>query len=180
MPNNYLLTGEPGIGKTSLLQKVAKAVNKEGWQAGGIYCPEIRDNGKRTGFEMVDIISHERAILAHVNANGGEPFGKYKVQTHHIAEICHKAFSRAFQEAHYLLIDEIAPMELSSTVFKQHVQTALDRHQPLLAVIHRNNTGFLGAVKGRDDVQLKEMTINNRDTLLTEFTDKLSGHLGNG
>ena len=52
---NILITGPPGIGKTTLLEKIKNKIKDSGFSIGGMYCPEIRENNKRTGFNIIDI-----------------------------------------------------------------------------------------------------------------------------
>lgn len=57
---NILLTGDPGVGKTTLIQKVVQDLSGN---AGGFYTKEIRENSRRIGFEIVTF-SGRRGILA--------------------------------------------------------------------------------------------------------------------
>jgi len=50
---NVLITGRPGVGKTTLLNKIKKKIEDRGYSTGGMYCPEIREDGKRTGFKLL-------------------------------------------------------------------------------------------------------------------------------
>ncbi|MEW5995954.1 MAG: nucleoside-triphosphatase, partial [Candidatus Zixiibacteriota bacterium] len=65
MPNNFLMTGSPGSGKTSVVNLVVKNLSSRGFRAGGVYCPEIREGGVRVGFKMVDLMTGEEQLLAH-------------------------------------------------------------------------------------------------------------------
>jgi nucleoside-triphosphatase THEP1 len=47
-----LLTGRPGIGKTTVIKKIVSLL---GSNTGGFYTREIRQQGKRTGFEIVTL-----------------------------------------------------------------------------------------------------------------------------
>lgn len=54
MPNNFLITGRPGSGKTSVIGGAIKILRGRGLKAGGLYCPEIREGGERLGFKIID------------------------------------------------------------------------------------------------------------------------------
>lgn len=166
MPNNFFITGAPGIGKTTVVQEVGKRLQAKGYQAGGVYCPEIRENGKRKGFKIVDILNGQSAVLSHVDALSGPQVGRFKVQVENINQICEQAFPSAYEYADYLVIDEIAPMELYNLTFKNYVLRSVESIQPLLAVIHRKrDQGFIGKLKTRKDLQLIEVNKHNRKTL---------------
>ena len=62
MPNNLLITGPPRSGKTTVIERTVRNLVKRGLTAGGVYCPEIRENDHRVGFEIVDIASDESAV----------------------------------------------------------------------------------------------------------------------
>ena len=73
-----VLTGDPGIGKTTIVIHFAKMLKNRGLNVGGIVSKEIRINNMRVGFEFVDLITNETNILAHVIGNGPK-VGKYFV-----------------------------------------------------------------------------------------------------
>lgn len=138
----------------------------EGLNAGGIYCPEIRSSGTREGFRIIDIMTDESRVLAHINEDDGPKVSKYRVNVPNVDYISKSAISRALEEADLLVIDEIAPMETHSDEFKQQVERSLNSGKPLLAVIHkRSKRGFIGKVKGREDTKLFELNKETREDL---------------
>jgi nucleoside-triphosphatase len=161
-----LITGFPGSGKTTVLERAVAMLRERGFRAGGIYCPEIREGGVRVGFKMIDIMTGEERILAHVNQREGPRVGKYRVNVANVDELSEAAIGRALQAADFVAIDEIAPMELHSDAFKRAVLSALNSPKPLLAVIHRGTTaGFIGEIKSRADVRIFEVTPGSREKL---------------
>lgn len=172
MANNVLLTGPPGSGKTTVVEDLIDTLEAAGLVAGGVYCPEIRSDGERRGFEIVDILSGESAVLAHVDRDAGPAVGKYRVDVGNVDETCRDAFPRAFDEADFVVVDEIAPMEVHSDVFVEQVRRGLDSDVPLVAVIHeRSSSGFIGDVKDREDSQLFSVTKETGDDLPETLTD---------
>jgi nucleoside-triphosphatase len=170
MPNNFLVTGRPGCGKTSVIERVADLLREKGLRAGGIYCPEIREGGVRLGFKIIDVMGGEERVLAHVNRAEGPRVGKYRVDVGAVDEFSGRAINRALLEADYVIIDEIAPMEIHSRGFRRAVLDALDSPKPLLAAVHqRTGTGFIGEVKSRPDVKLFEITRDNIEGLPSEL-----------
>ena len=166
MPNNFLITGPPGSGKTSVIERAMSILRERGLRAGGIYCPEIREGSIRVGFKIIDIMTGEERILAHVNQSTGPQVSKYRVNVANVDELSELAINRALYGADFLVIDEIAPMEINSEGFKRAVIAALDSSKPVLAVIHqRTEAGFIGKIKAREDVQIFEVTQSNRENL---------------
>jgi nucleoside-triphosphatase len=166
MSNNFLITGRPGSGKTSVIKEAVEILRGRGFKPGGLYCPEIREGGQRLGFKMVDLMTGEERILAHVDQPTGPQVSKYRVNVENIDAMSELAIGRALREADFIVVDEIAPMEMHSDGFRRAVLAALDSPKPLLAVIHqRTMTGFIGAIKSMSDVRLFEVTPNNREKL---------------
>lgn len=169
--DNVLVTGPPRSGKTTVIKRVQQRLEARGYQVGGIYCPELRSDGDRIGFEIVDVMRGDARIMAHVDRMDGPQVGKYHVNVAAVDAVCSTAFSRAFEDAEFLVVDEIAPMELFSDEFIQQVRRALNSDLPLVAAIHYHSTeGFIGEIKNRDDTDVFEVTEANRDELPTKLT----------
>jgi len=172
MSNNFLITGRPGSGKTSVIESTIKILKEQGFKPGGIYCPEIREGGVRLGFKIIDLMTGEERILAHVDQRDGPPVSRYRVNVKNVDEMSEAAIGRALREADFVVIDEIAPMEMYSEGFKRAVAAALDSDKPLLAIVHqRTTTGFIGDVKVRKDVEIFEVTEGNRASLPKQLAD---------
>lgn len=87
---------------------------------------EIRKEGIRVGFEIVDIETGETGWLAHVKNKSGPKVGRYRVNLNDIEEIGAKAILNAVEKQDVIALDEIGPMELFSAKFKEASQRALD------------------------------------------------------
>jgi nucleoside-triphosphatase len=77
MKRLILLTGPPRTGKTTILQKVVEKLTKENYRLGGMISKEIQTDRTRLGFEICDISTGRRGILAHVRQPTGPKIGKY-------------------------------------------------------------------------------------------------------
>lgn len=174
MPNNLLITGKPGSGKTTVLQRTISVLRDRGFRAGGIYCPEIRERGVRLGFKIIDIMTGQERILAHVGQREGPRVSKYRVNVSNVDELSESAIGRALREADFVAIDEIGPMELYSDGFRRAVDTALDSTKPLLSVVHKSTTsGLIGKIKSRKDVKVFEVTTETRNALSEQLANLL-------
>lgn len=174
MTDDLLVTGPPRSGKTTVVQRVRDRLDSQGHHAGGVYCPELTAGGDRVGFEIVDAMTGDARVLAHVDRAEGPQVGKYRVNVANVDRVCAAAFERAFAEADFLLVDEIAPMEVYSEAFVRQVRRALDAELPLLAAIHfRSTEGFIGEIKDRDDTELFEVTETTRDELPARLTERI-------
>jgi nucleoside-triphosphatase THEP1 len=63
---NLLLTGEIGVGKTSVCQKVVGLALAQGHHPQGVLTPPLSDaSGTKIGFEALDVGRDQRWLLAH-------------------------------------------------------------------------------------------------------------------
>jgi nucleoside-triphosphatase THEP1 len=65
-PLRLLLTGPPGIGKSTIVESVVGQLRPAGVSVGGFVTRELRDAQQRVGF-VVDTLDGASAILAHVS-----------------------------------------------------------------------------------------------------------------
>jgi len=54
---SFFVTGQPGIGKTTIVIKVVDMLRMKGFKVGGMMTREVREEGRRVGFEVMDIAS---------------------------------------------------------------------------------------------------------------------------
>ncbi|MGC9516410.1 MAG: NTPase [Methanomicrobiales archaeon] len=165
---NILLTGPPGIGKTTVLNRIKNYIKGNNLVVGGVYCPELCQNGQRIGFKIIDLITNDEGILSHINIDGPR-LGKYRVNLKDLDTVGTSAIYKALDESDFILIDEIAPMELNSPNFCEAVLEAFNSSKPVIAVIHkRSKNPFIINLKKRDDVEIYEITKENRNTIHRE------------
>lgn len=137
MSVNIFITGRPGSGKSTLAREVAEELKSESdIEYGGISTPDFRENRKRKGFKIVDLLTGEKAVMASVDKKG-QRIGKYGVDVQAVERIGMKAVEKALRTADLVVIDEIGPMELLSGRFKMTVDRVVRSDKPLLAVVHR-------------------------------------------
>jgi len=54
-----LITGPPGIGKTTIIKRVIENLQRNGFDVCGFYTEEIRENNKRAGFKIIGLDGFE-------------------------------------------------------------------------------------------------------------------------
>ncbi len=167
---NILITGRPGIGKTTLIKELAE---KLAGKAIGFYTEEIRKEGTRTGFR-VKTLDGKTGILASVDIQSPYRVGKYKVDLEGFERVVLPVIESALKETKIIIIDEIGPMELYSTKFKELSLKAFDFSNPVVATIKQKSSPFTGALKTRSDVAIYVLEHNNRE----EVAEKILGSLG--
>jgi nucleoside-triphosphatase len=168
-----LLTGPPGVGKTTVLMKAVKALKEKGMCVGGMISREVREGGTRIGFEILDLTSSRRGWLAHINQKSGPQVGKYRVNLEDLDFIGANAIADAVEKCDVIAIDEIGPMELFSEKFKEAVRKTLKSHKPVLAVVHwKAKERLINEAKSRDDSETFTVTYKHRDKLPETIAEK--------
>ena len=156
---NILLTGRPGIGKTTVMMRLSELVKTR--SLAGFYTDEIRQGSGRQGFRATTI-SGQATIMAHVNVKGGRRVGRYGVDVAAFEELVLPELGRS---ADLVLIDEIGKMECFSSRFVEVVRTLLDNPTVVVATVALRGGGFIAEVKERPDVSIWQVTASNRDDL---------------
>ena len=159
---NLLLTGHPGVGKTTIIKSL---IEKLKLPAGGFYTEEIREDGMRQGFAVVTL-SGFKGVLAHRNFKSRYKVGNYGVGVYTLNRIGVKEIQMCLMEKKVIVIDEIGKMELLSPQFQSVVQKALDADNPVLGTITLARHPFAQKVKAREDVKVVEVTRENREEIL--------------
>jgi nucleoside-triphosphatase len=167
---NILITGRPGVGKTTLLVALSRELSTA--RPTGFFTREIRERGKRRGFELVSL-DGERMTLAHTDFAHGPRVGKYTVDLPGFEAFLDR-LAPPEDGAGLVLIDEIGKMECLSPKFNHYAERALDSPAPLLASVASKGGGFIDAVKKRDDVRLTDVTEDNREDLVHELKQSLA------
>ncbi|MBD3190068.1 MAG: NTPase [Candidatus Heimdallarchaeota archaeon] len=165
---NILLTGYPGIGKTTAIIKLVDQIEKK---CAGFYTEEIRNaRGKRVGFKVKTLSEDREAILAHVDIQSNYRVSKYGVAIKSFEEVALPEMSQS--DADFIVIDEIGKMELFSKKFKNKLIECLNQGKVIATITKRGGGSFVQEIKERKDVELLEITKANRDTIVEKIVKK--------
>lgn len=166
MKQAYLLSGAPGVGKTTLIKQALTSVKEK---AGGFYTQEIRSQGVRQGFEIVTLDEHS-ALLAHISIHSPCRVGKYGLDTENLDKLGVVALRRAIQDCDIVVVDEIGKMELSSLAFREAVWEALNSGKRLLGTIMLTSHPWADQIKRDHRVKVLLVSRTNRQQVLEEVT----------
>ena len=162
MARILLLTGTPGVGKTTLMGSLLAALRER--RVDGFTTGEIREGGRRVGFRIVPHRGTER-IMAHVERRGSPRVGRYGVDVKAIDEAARESLALD-PEVEIYLVDEIGKMECYSRQFVLRMTELFDSGKTIVATIGRDPGGFIAAVRRRPDAELWEVTASNREALV--------------
>jgi nucleoside-triphosphatase len=171
MGRTILLTGRPGVGKTTIIREIADEL---GAAAGGFYTAEIRESGRRQGFKIVTLDGKE-GILSHVDIKGTPRVSKYGVNLKDLEEIGVTALRRAVADADYVLVDEIGKMELFSEEFRRTVLEAIRSDKPVVGTVLRSRNRWVDGLTTLPEVSVLEVTEANRASVVQHVLDLLRG-----
>ncbi|NXL57506.1 NTPCR triphosphatase, partial [Chordeiles acutipennis] len=122
-----------GVGKTTLIQKVTQALKSSGIPIDGFYTEEVREGGRRTGFDVVTL-SGKRGPLSRVSSDSSASRREYRVGQYVVDLVSFEQLVLPMlrnvnhgsdAEKRICVIDEIGKMELFSQAFIQAVRQTL-------------------------------------------------------
>ncbi|CAB3979881.1 cancer-related nucleoside-triphosphatase [Paramuricea clavata] len=164
-------------GKTTLVQKVVDALQKNGITVQGFYTEEVRQHGKRTGFDVATL-DGTRGALARV----GEPHepnarayrvGPYTVKLHSFENIALPVLRKKPSAPCVYVIDEVGKMEMFSDSFVREVRDLLENPSTTvlttIPVAKGKPIPFVEEIRHRKDAILYQVTKENRDQLLDKI-----------
>lgn len=130
-----ILTGAPGVGKSTAVIRVARELKDRGLNVGGIVSRELRTNNIRVGFEFIDLNTNDSRVLAYITGNGPK-IGKYFVDLTG-CRFAAESLSGAIKYSDVIICDEIGPMELKSREFIDSVKNLLVVDKKVVVVVHQ-------------------------------------------
>jgi nucleoside-triphosphatase len=162
MKSVCLITGMPGVGKTSLIKQ---AIESAGIRAGGFYTEEIRLHEIREGFRIVTL-DGKTALLSHINIHSPFRVSKYGVDINVMDGLGVDAIKQAAGSGDLVVIDEIGKMELLSERFKSGVWEIVESGKSVLGTIMLKPDPWADLIKQKPQVNLVTLTRNNREEAL--------------
>lgn len=167
-----VITGVPGIGKTTIVTRVAQELKERGVRVGGVISKEIRASNIMIGFEFVDLATNDRDILASVTASGPR-IGKYSVNLSGCIFAADR-LDHALINSDVIICDEIGPMELKSEEFVEAVEKLFEANKKVIVVIHQNLKHPLINEFRRKSASLIKINLENRGRVIETILKSLN------
>ena len=159
MKKNIFLTGPPSSGKTTIIKKVIAGLKH---RANGFYTEEERSGVKRIGFIM-KTLDGKKAYLAHQDISSEFNIRRYGVSIHNINDIAVPSILPVRNSV--IILDEIGKMECFSETFREAAIKTLNSPNIVIGTITFGGDDFIQSIKRRDDIDITEVTAENRDSL---------------
>ncbi|XP_034537793.1 cancer-related nucleoside-triphosphatase [Notolabrus celidotus] len=183
MFKHVFLTGPPGVGKTTLVQKACEALASSGAGVEGFYTEEVREGGRRVGFDVVTVtgqrgqLSRIRDVSAAPHGRREYTVGQYVVDLPAFENVALPLFRNAGSAdgggRKVFVIDEIGKMELFSQPFIRAVRQTLGSSScsvlGTIPVPKGKPLGLVEEVRSRTDVKVFTVSKENRNSLLPEI-----------
>ncbi|MFV0481132.1 MAG: nucleoside-triphosphatase [Campylobacteraceae bacterium] len=157
---NIFLTGEKGVGKTTLLNKILDDFN---FDVGGHFTTREFKNGGVI-FYMNDYITKEVKLFADFSN-----FEQKKVIKETFEVFGVNLLQNALKQKDVIVLDELGPMEENFTDFKKSVYDVLDSPKLTLGILKECDSPFIDSIMKRSDTKVIKVTKENRNTLFDEF-----------
>lgn len=172
-----LITGQPGVGKTTLIQQIIERFPN----ASGFYTREVREGNVRMGFEIVTL-DGEIGTLATQSVDiifeNQVDFEAYKVNIDTVNLLAIPAVEIAAERHQLVIIDEIGPMEIFSPDFQNMVMHVLDNDKLcVLGTIVEREYEFADQVKQHPRVKIMTLNEQNREDVKIAVTNWLHKNL---
>ncbi|XP_014806433.1 PREDICTED: cancer-related nucleoside-triphosphatase isoform X1 [Calidris pugnax] len=168
-----------GVGKTTLIQKATQALKSSGIPIDGFYTEEVREGGRRTGFDVVTL-SGKRGPLSRVSSDSSRReyrVGQYAVDLVSFEQLVLPMLRNVNHgsdaEKKICVIDEIGKMELFSQAFIQAVrQTLAGSGTVVLGTIpipKGKPLDLVEEIRSRKDVKVFNVSKENRNSILQDI-----------
>lgn len=165
-----MITGRPGVGKTTLIERVVAELSLP---TGGMITREIRKCDHRVGFSVIDIATKREGILAHIHQRSGPRMGRYRVNLRDLEEIGIAAIDNALSAGSIVVIDEIGPMEITSPKFIPAVERVVESSAQFIISTHAKLDHPL-IHRLRQQFTLYRVKMGNRDRLVELVKNEFS------
>lgn len=164
-----LLTGNPGVGKTTLVEFLYHFLKDKNFFPIGFITKEIREKGERKGFVLLDLNSNKTYPLAFKrdphHRTALPCVGKYSVILENLETLVVKYYEFLENINHIFIIDEIGKMEILSSKFCNFVEKLLMSSHCVIATVGKGEVPFLKKIRTFEASLLCEVTLENRSFL---------------
>jgi nucleoside-triphosphatase len=165
-----ILTGEPGVGKTTLIKKLLQRL---GNRVIGFWTEEVRDpkTKKRTGFKVISTEGNTQ-LFASKFFTSKHLVGSYGVNTARFESVVLPILEKAKKSKDlYIVMDEIGKMEMFSAGFRKLVRELLfnPKYKVIATIPMRDVHPLVRDIRRLQGAVVIEVNKENRELLVEEI-----------
>ena len=168
------LTGLPGVGKTTVIEKVLDIVGDR-HRVVGFITEAVRDDGRITGFNIHNLKTGDISEMANENIESSVKIGRFGVNLSVLEDVC-RSILEDLDDATLVVIDEVGKIESTNQFFVDTVKEVLDMEISMLMTLHKKSRNpLLQEIRRREDIRILEVTPINRSILPFKIVSMLEG-----
>ena len=156
-----------------MMEKLHRHCKLQGVKVGGFITREVKENGRRVGFRITDLLSGKEGWLAKAQPGSGPMYGRYCIILEDLEKIALGALRTAVESnMDIVLIDEIGPMEMSSRLFSAAISGFLQNRTGQIVATFKQGSHYPITDKCLDNpsTTLLSITRENREAILAQLT----------
>ena len=134
-----ILRGATGSGKTTLAAAVVARLRARGYTVGGVLAPGLVEQGRRTGFDLVNLATGESAPLARETPNIDGPHARWSRFAFSPGGLAlgARALGADSQGRDVIVVDEVGPFELAGGGWAPALDDLAAHHSGSLLLVVR-------------------------------------------
>ncbi len=161
MAKNIFITGIPGVGKTTLLKKLAHDLSM--LVIKGFHKEKIVEDNSIRGYRVVSFDNKEQ-ILAHLFIEGPNKMDGFGVNIEGFEKFILPQI-KSIEMVDLFIFDEIGKIECMSESFCAEFIKLLDAAVPVISTYSHHSAFKFKELKKRKDTTFLQMTSKNRDDI---------------
>lgn len=168
-----IVTGATGSGKTTIVQAAVECLRARGLSVGGILAPGLLDDGRRSGFDLVDLGTGQTAPLAREDAGPGlahPQWSRFAFSPDGLA-LGERALGPGAFGADVIVVDEVGPFELAGGGWASALDRIAREYTGALLLVVR--ASILDAVRrrwGSADTVVWDASATTADSIVESIT----------
>jgi len=166
---NIFITGEKGIGKSTILEKIIKNVD---CSIGGFIQEKIFTE-KTTRFNVISLYNLKDSYIIGIYDKEKEVLNSDINVFNAISE---DILLKSLGDRELIILDELGFMEENAELFKDTIIKILNSDTPVLGVLKECDTNFIRKIKMREDVQVIRIDENNRNSMEDKILEILESN----
>jgi nucleoside-triphosphatase THEP1 len=158
--NVYIISGEPGSGKTTFALRLVKMLDQEGIVPKGIISPGLLVGRQKIGYHVLDISTGMTAELARRGMESDVVTGNFGFNEAGLDFGKRALVNSDTLDSDCVIIDEIGPLEVNGGGWADSFEWILDNYDKKIIITARMR--IIGAVKKKWDIAPRRIIyVNN-------------------